>query len=148
MNRFGAIIIGFLLTAPLATAAVAQDNAPEEAPATTEASPDQPPAGELPPPIYEEKLLRLSEILGALSFLRDLCGESDGPAWRDEMSTLLQAENPAPTRRTRLIASFNHGFETFNAVYRTCTPAAQLSIGRYLAEGETLAADVRSRYSQ
>ena len=48
-----------------------------------------PPATEPPAPIYDEKLLRLSEILGSLSFLRDLCGESDGAAWRDEMSALL-----------------------------------------------------------
>ena len=64
------------------------------------------------------------------------------------MSSLLLAEKPPPTRRTRLIARFNHGFETFNAVYRTCTPSAELSISRYLTEGEALASDVRGRYSQ
>ena len=103
---------------------------------------------EPPPPIFEDKLLRLAEILGALSFLRDLCGEGDGPQWRREMDGLLSAEQPPPTRRSRLIARFNHGFETYNAVYRTCTPSAELAIGRYLTEGQTLASDVRSRYSQ
>ena len=103
---------------------------------------------EPPPPIFEDKLLRLAEILGALSFLRDLCGEADGPQWRREMDGLLSAEQPPPTRRSRLIARFNHGFETYNAVYRTCTPSAELAIGRYLTEGQTLASDVRSRYSQ
>ena len=107
----------------------------------------QPPA-ELLPPIYEDQLLRLSEILGALSFLRQLCGENDGPAWRDEMSALLAAEKPGPQRRTRLVGRFNHGFETYNAVYRACTPSAQLAITRYLSEGRSLSNDVRSRYSQ
>ena len=37
------------------------------------------PAPEPPPPIYDEKLLRLSEILGSLAFLRDLCGEPRSP---------------------------------------------------------------------
>ncbi len=138
MNRLSANLCSLLLAATLATATVAQTNAPA---AST-------PEGEPPPPIYEDKLLRLSEILGALSFLRDLCGDADGPAWRDEMNALLEAENPSPARRTRLIARFNHGFETFNAVYRTCTPSAELSIARYLSEGEALAADVKSRYSQ
>lgn len=103
---------------------------------------------EPPPPIYEDQLLRLSEILGALSFLRGLCGEPDAAAWREEMSALLAAEQPGPQRRSRLIGRFNHGYETFNAVYRSCTPSANLAITRYLAEGQTLSADVRSRYSQ
>lgn len=135
----------------------AQDEAPEplnEAPAAT------PPVGEeelvgppIPsdlvlPPIYDVQLLRLSEILGALSFLRQLCGEPDATGWRDEMSALLAAEQPAAERRSRLIGRFNHGFETFNAVYRSCTPSARLAIRRYLAEGKTLSNEVRSRYSQ
>ena len=144
MNRFRLFLSALCLVAALAGAALAQDDAP-----TGEAPADAPPAGAEPPaPIYEEKLLRLSEILGALSFLRDLCGAADGAAWRNEMSSLLLAEKPPPTRRTRLIARFNHGFETFNAVYRTCTPSAELSISRYLSEGEALASDVRGRYSQ
>ena len=144
MTRLGLISAALALAIALGSAATAQDNAPAaEAPAA-----DQQPATEPPAPIYDEKLLRLSEILGALSFLRDLCGQSDGPTWRDEMSALLTAEKPAPQRRARLIARFNHGFETFNAVYRACTPSAELSIARYLSEGAALASDVRGRYNQ
>jgi len=115
---------------------------------------DQPAAAEAPvpteppPPIYEDKLLRLAEILGSLAFLRDLCGASDGPMWLREMSALLAAERPPPLRRGRLVARFNHGFESFNAVYRACTPSAELAISHYLTEGQALASDVRSRYSQ
>ncbi len=94
------------LVLALASPATAQDDTPvapapaAPAPAADEPAADQPPASTEPPaPIYDEKLLRLSEILGALSFLRDLCGQSDGPAWRDEMSALLTAEKPAPQRR-------------------------------------------------
>jgi uncharacterized protein (TIGR02301 family) len=103
---------------------------------------------ELPPPIYEDKLLRLAEILGSLSFLRDLCGDDDGATWRREMRSLLAAEDPGPQRRQKLVARFNHGFETYNAVYRSCTPSAELAISRYLSEGQLLASDVRTRYSQ
>jgi uncharacterized protein (TIGR02301 family) len=146
--------LAFVLAALLATAAGplgAQEpdvtDEPEE-PAAEEAIEGPPVPSEPAPPIYEAQLLRLSEILGSLSFLRDLCGEPDGSAWRDEMSALLAAEHPGPERRSRLIGKFNHGFETFNAVYRSCTPSARLAISRYLAEGEALSADVRSRYSQ
>ena len=139
----------------LSGAALAQDIVPDatapppKKPAAA-APADQPPpqALEPPAPIYDEKLLRLSEILGSLSFLRDLCGASDGATWRDEMTALLAAEKPAPHRRARLVARFNHGFETFNAVYRTCTPSAELSIAHYLSEGAALASDVRGRYNQ
>lgn len=146
-----------VLLLALAGQALAQDAAPDapsaapqKKPAGAAAPADQPApqALEPPAPIYDEKLLRLSEILGSLSFLRDLCGASDGPTWRDEMTALLAAEKPAPHRRARLIARFNHGFETFNAVYRTCTPSAELSIARYLSEGAALASDVRGRYNQ
>jgi len=134
MNRIGRLASAFCFVLALSGGAGAQD---------PPATPAEPPA-----PIYEEKLLRLSEILGALSFLRDLCGDNDGGAWRSEMISLLLAEKPPPLRRKRLIARFNHGFETFNAVYRTCTPSAKLSISRYLTEGAALASDVRVRYSQ
>ena len=64
------------------------------------------------------------------------------------MQALLAAENPGPQRRSRLVGRFNHGFETFNAVYRSCTPSAKLAMSRYLAEGQKLSGEVRSRYSQ
>jgi uncharacterized protein (TIGR02301 family) len=151
-----------LLVALLAAQAVwvgpvlGQDEAPDpstEAQDSGAADPDALPGPPIPselvpPPAYEEQLLRLSEILGALSFLRQLCGAEDGSGWRDEMSALLAAEQPAAERRSRLIGRFNHGFETFNAVYRSCTPSARLAISRYLTEGKALSSEVRSRYSQ
>ena len=92
--------------------------------------------------------MRLSEILGSLSFLRKLCGADDSDTWLNEMNALLAAEHPGQARRSRLVGRFNHGFETFNAVYRSCTPSAELAISRYLAEGRNLSREVRSRYSQ
>lgn len=148
-----AIILVMTLWLALSTGATraqepdVEPEAPEAGEATV-GGPAAPPPAELPPPVYDEQLLRLSEILGSLSFLRELCGEPDGPAWREEMSGLLAAEHPGPERRSRLVGRFNRGFEAFNAVYRTCTPSARLAISRYLKEGQTLSASVRSRYGQ
>src|SRR5258707_9634349 len=75
-------------------------------------------------PAYEADLQRLSEILGALHYLRDLCGAREGMAWRNEMQALVDAEAPSGERRERLIASFNRGYRGFQQPYRTCTPAA------------------------
>ncbi len=150
MTRLCRLLCASTLLLAVCGAALAQDDVPADAPQKKGAAASSGSAGsnEPPAPIYEEKLLRLSEILGSLSFLRDLCGDSDGSDWRAEMTSLLAAEDPPPQRRARLIGRFNHGFETYNAVYRTCTPSARLAIEKYLAEGQSLASDVRGRYSQ
>ena len=106
------------------------------------------PVPELLPPVYEDRLLRLSEILGGLHFLRRLCGFDDGPAWRVDMDELLTSEKPGPVRRARLVSRFNHGFESYHAVYRSCTPSARRAIALYLVEGRRITGDIRARYGQ
>ena len=84
---------------------------------------------------YDEKLLRLSEILGAVHFLRELCGGSDGMMWRDRMTELMDAEGSSALRRAALTKSFNQGYMSFSRTYKTCTPSAQTTVNRYLTEG-------------
>ena len=95
---------------------------------------------------YETEIQRLAEILGALHYLRDLCGAREGAMWRTEMQALLDAEAPSGERRDRLTASFNRGYRGFQQTYRNCTPAADLSIRRYLEEGAKIARDITARY--
>jgi uncharacterized protein (TIGR02301 family) len=45
-----------------------------------------------------------------------------------------------------MIASFNRGFRGFQQSYRTCTPAADIVIRRYLEEGSRIAREVTARY--
>lgn len=94
---------------------------------------------------YEKQLLRLSEILGSIHYLRSLCGEKDG-GWRDQMETLLETENPEPARRARMVASFNRGYRTFSSIYKNCTESATAAIDRYMREGEILTKEVVVRY--
>jgi uncharacterized protein (TIGR02301 family) len=143
-RRFS-ILAAFFAWVLAAASATAQDAAPDdlEAPAGT-----APEIVEMPPPIYEKQLLRISEILGSLHFLRRLCGDGDEATWRAEMRALLDAEQPTPQRKARLVGRFNHGFETYNSIYRSCTPSARKAISRYLEEGAALSKDVRTRYSQ
>ena len=96
---------------------------------------------------YESDLQRLSEILGALHYLRDICGAREGQAWRNEMQALIEAEAPSGERRERLTASFNRGYRGFQQSYRTCTPAADVAIRRYLEEGSKIARDITARYA-
>ncbi len=105
----------------------------------------QPAAGGRAP--YEAELQRLSEILGALHYLRDICGAKEGAIWRNEMQALIDAEAPSGERRNRLMASFNRGYSGFQQTYRTCTPAADFAIRRYLEEGARLSRDITARYA-
>ncbi len=88
---------------------------------------------------YDDRLFRLSEILGAVHYLRELCGADDGQLWRDRMAELLKAEGSTALRRARLTRSFNKGYRSYSRTYNTCSPSAQSAINRFLAEGAQLA---------
>ena len=101
---------------------------------------------EAPPP-YERQLLRLAEIIGALAWLTELCGDRPGDQWRQQMATLMDAEAATARRRERLAGSYNRGFRGYSAMHRRCTPSAQLVITRFLDEGGRIARDVANRFS-
>lgn len=95
---------------------------------------------------YERDLLRLAEILGALHYLRPLCGQDDAATWRDKMSALISADNGPVDRRERLAGAFNGGHRGFEMNYRTCTPSADVAIKRYLSEGARLSREIAARH--
>ena len=96
---------------------------------------------------FDGDLQRLAEILGALHYLRGVCGTNEGQKWRGEMQALIDAETPSGDRRSRMVASFNRGYNGFQQTYRTCTPAANTAIGRYLTEGSRISRDLTARYA-
>ena len=99
-------------------------------------------------PPYETQLLRLSEILGALHYLRPLCGADEAQLWRQQMEDLITAEEPNDRRKARLTDRFNLGYSSFASVYRTCTPAAAAIVDRYQREGAKIARDITARYGR
>ena len=123
MRKLAAIAL--ILTAALATPVRAQDAA---AP-------------------FDPDLLRLAEILGSLHYLRNICGANEGQKWRNQMQALVDAETPGGDRRARMIASFNRGYRGFQQTYRSCTPSANTTIRRYLAEGSKISRDLTARYA-
>ena len=96
---------------------------------------------------YDHDLQRLAEILGALHFLRGICGSNEGQKWRNEAQALIDAEAPAGERHDRMVASFNRGYRAFHQSYRTCTPAADFAVRRYLDEGARIAREITARYA-
>lgn len=97
---------------------------------------------------YDDKLLRLAEVLGAIHQLRALCGADEGNKWRDVMSKIIASENPQPKRKSRLIARFNRGYRAFNESYTNCTDSALLAEERYRQEGAKLSNQITSRYER
>ncbi len=94
---------------------------------------------------YEKPLLRLAEVLGAVHYLRNLCGETSD-AWRGKMQELLTTEAPSPERREKLVASFNQGYRAFAGTYQSCTQQARSAISGYMEEGARLSKDIAQRY--
>lgn len=88
---------------------------------------------------YDERLFRLSEILGAVHYLRELCGADEGQLWRERMTDLLQSEGTSALRKAKLTRSFNKGYQSYSRTYNTCSPSAQNAINRFLAEGAGIA---------
>ena len=91
MRRLCAVFGGLLVVlAALAPSAQGQQSPPLAAPPL--------PTDTSAPP-YERQLLRLAEILGALSFLRDICGDNDSAEWRRRMTAIIEAEGVTGARR-------------------------------------------------
>lgn len=84
---------------------------------------------------YDDRLMRLAEILGAVHFLRELCGANEGQYWRERMEELMRAEGSTALRQAKLTRGFNQGYRNYARTYSACTPTAQTAIARFLTEG-------------
>jgi uncharacterized protein (TIGR02301 family) len=135
-----------LLILALIVLAIAVTRTGAQAQSQAAKPPPSPPVADVAAP-YDANLQRLAEILGALHYLRAICGANEGEKWRNQMQALVDAEAPGGDRRARMIASFNRGYRVFQQSYRTCTPAADVVIRRYLDEGSKIAREVTARYA-
>ncbi len=89
---------------------------------------------------YDDKLNELAEILGAVHYLRELCGANDGQLWRDRMREIIESEGGiSAARRARLTKSFNQGYRSYGRTYQSCSPTAQTAINRFLEAGARIA---------
>lgn len=148
IRMFAAAVIACISSAPVfaATAAALHPAAAKaDKPPPTDAKPAETPPDSAAPP-YEPQLLRLSEMLGALAYLQDLCDHHQGDVWRAKMAALLNAEAKTPLRKERLAGAFNRGFHGYALTYRLCTTNARAIIGRFLTESRQIAHDVAHRY--
>jgi uncharacterized protein (TIGR02301 family) len=108
------------------------------------ASPPQPP--QAPPQPYDGQLLRLSEILGSLSYLTSICDPTQRDPFRAQMQALIDAEANAPPRREEFAGAFNRGYRGLASTYARCTDNARALIRRFRDEGVSITRQVRNLY--
>jgi uncharacterized protein (TIGR02301 family) len=135
---FLAAILGLLLATPVYH------------PDARAASPPQPPVAPAlpvaPPQPYDVQLMRLSEILGALSYLTSICEPAQKDPFRIQMQALLDAEAPGPPRRDEYAGAYNRGYRGLVATYSRCTENARALIARFREEGVAITRQIRNLY--
>ncbi len=119
---------------------------PQRPPAQAAPQPEQPPAPPEPLPPYNAELMKLSETMGSIAFLRTLCVGTDEPLWRDKMTQLIESEARSPARREALAGAYNQGFRAYALTYRACTESAREALVRLAREGDRLSRALATRF--
>jgi uncharacterized protein (TIGR02301 family) len=87
---------------------------------------------------YQSRILRLSEILGALHSVRTHCESSGDSHWRDRMMELIRLEHPSTDERNAMIERFNAGYAAADGRFSSCTDAARAYAATLAREGQDL----------
>ncbi len=143
---FGISSAGDAITARAQTTEQTTEQAADKAQTAIQPAPNQPEIDETAP--YDDKLLRLAEVLGSVHHLRAICDAGEKNKWRNIMSQLIEAEKPGPQRKARMISRFNRGYNAFRETYANCTPSAIVAEKRYRQEGLQLTAQISNRYGR
>lgn len=143
------LVVAVVLFATDQPPAFSQETTPETQESTeTAPTPELRPELRTLPPAYENQMLRLAEALGALHYLRNLCGEDEGQTWREQMEVLIEAEEPSDQRRAQLVANFNRGFRGYQEIYRECTKPAAEAANQFLQQAMRLTAEIPNRFGR
>jgi uncharacterized protein (TIGR02301 family) len=134
------VVAGALATIP----AEAKKKRASKAPPPASAQ-DQPAPAPEPQP-YRTQITRLAEILGALTYLDELCANGQGTDWRVSMTALMDAQARTEFDRELMAGAFNRSYRGYRITYRTCTANARTAVARFLAEGKRIAHEVADRY--
>lgn len=134
-------LVCLIVAAPVA----ATGKRPGEAPSSTPPAPST--AAPAPAVPYDKQLIRLSEILGTVTYLRNLCAGKPEPQWRAAAEKLIVLDaGSEPARQQALTAAYNRGYRAFAAIHASCTSSARLAESQYRAEGATLVREMTARF--
>ena len=95
------------------------------------------------------EMMRLAEVLGAVHYLRPLCGSHEGQKWRNQMIRMLDSVPTSGDEKQVLISHFNIFYYRYRDAYPHCTRHAVKDANRLVSEGQRLAeALARRGYGQ
>lgn len=94
---------------------------------------------------YEKKMNRLSEVLGALQFLENLCNKKE-PYWRNYLEQLIKFQQATVEQKTQRIEFYNYGYQSLKENYTTCTSTALLAEKKYLTELNSAITELLEKY--
>ncbi|MBV9741873.1 MAG: TIGR02301 family protein [Hyphomicrobiales bacterium] len=114
--------------------------------ATAPPPPPPAPPPQAPPQPYDTQLLRLSEILGSLSYLTSICDSTQRDPFRAQMQALIDTEANASPRREEFAGAYNRGYRGLASTYARCTDNARALIRRFREEGVSITRQVRNLY--
>jgi uncharacterized protein (TIGR02301 family) len=87
----------------------------------------------------QQRLLRLSELLGELHYVRSLCEPNDPGFWRDRMNEMIRLEKPPIQQRNNMINQFNAGYTSASYRFTACTAQAKSYASTAAREGQSIA---------
>lgn len=139
--------VAVLLYGLCASMAMAVDNAKSHRPATPPAARLQ---DETPP--YEGDILKLSELMGSVAFLADLCPDMHDPAqngemWRQKAQSLLDTQAKSDILKALMAGAYNRGYQDYEVNYNACTDVARTGFSRDLSAINHLASALTRKYS-
>ena len=97
-------------------------------------------------PPFEDDLLRLAEIIGALEYLHPLCARQKAGVWKVEMANLLDSVGADPARRARHIAHYNQAYARFTQLHRSCTEVTTKIVDIYEKEAIVLTRQMANEF--
>lgn len=106
-----------------------------------------PKAPAAPANAQEKPLVELSEAMGGLAFISQVCSPAVTPnPWRARMEALLESEGENSGVREKMAGAFNAGFSDYSTTYRQCTPASRAARQVLMRDAARLAREIERRF--
>ncbi|MCE9649913.1 MAG: TIGR02301 family protein [Parvibaculum sp.] len=84
-------------------------------------------------------LMRLSEILGSVHHLREVCGANEGALWRNKMIDMMNTAALSAEQRQAMITHFNDAYYQARAAFPDCSAKAAAKANSLFDEAQRLA---------
>lgn len=143
----GALVLAFCAEGALAQQQSQRARPVQRKKPATEAATPAPKLPPAPANAQEKPLLDLSEAMGGLAFLTQICSPATSPnPWRVRMETLIDSEGDNAGARDKMTGAYNQGFSDYATTYRQCTDAARAARRVLTRDAARLARDLERRF--